>query len=363
MNGAKKKGRIIFDCDDVLRFTNEYAIWRLNKETGAKHDVNDISGWGLLGNELDQRLAYFSDEDFVRGIPFRPEAAAVMSALDEFDIIVATDIPKNCAAAQYESIITHLPVDPSNVIIGKRKDLFDADVIIDDNPNHLENARARYAVLFRQPWNSHITGIPTVSDLWEFKALIDILFGKDLLLKAGPKVIALVGPSASGKSTIADRLLEGGGFGKMVSYTTRKPRYPDEKCYHFVSRDTFLRMKKNGEFMETSTYMGELYGSTKVEVQRQLDKGKHVVAAIDINGSFAMKKHFPGRAVSFFVKRNKEKILHDLLGRDLSHEDTVKRILALDAECRNEVFCDQTIDNDSSIEKAVNSIREVLKTC
>ena len=60
-------------------------------------------------------------------------------------------------------------------------------------------------------------------------------------MKSRP-LILLVGKSGSGKTTVADYLEEHYGLKVLASYTTRKPRYEDEKSHTFVTKDDFNTM-------------------------------------------------------------------------------------------------------------------------
>ena len=69
-------------------------------------------------------------------------------------------------------------------------------------------------------------------------------------------MLILVGASASGKTEVANYLIEHYGLKKMVTYTTRKPRELEENgvAYHFVSLEEFEEILDNGEFIETVCY-------------------------------------------------------------------------------------------------------------
>ena len=62
-------------------------------------------------------------------------------------------------------------------------------------------------------------------------------------------------PSGAGKTSLVNALLAcNRQIDVSVSYTTRPPR-PGEvngKDYHFISREAFLSMAKNGDFLESA---------------------------------------------------------------------------------------------------------------
>lgn len=93
-----------------------------------------------------------------------------------------------------------------------------------------------------------------------------------------PKPLVLCGPSGSGKSTLVKRILEEfpDKFGFSISHTTRAPRpgEGDGIHYHFVSRVDFESGINNGEFIESATYGGNLYGTSKSAVRSVMEQGK-----------------------------------------------------------------------------------------
>jgi guanylate kinase len=81
----------------------------------------------------------------------------------------------------------------------------------------------------------------------------------------GPRPLILCGPSGSGKSTLIKKLMAEfkDVFGFSVSHTTRKPRpgETDGKEYHFVTREAMEQAIQNGEFVESATFSGNMYGT------------------------------------------------------------------------------------------------------
>jgi guanylate kinase len=90
-------------------------------------------------------------------------------------------------------------------------------------------------------------------------------------------LIVISAPSGTGKTTLCHKLLE--EFPNVefsVSYTTRKPR-PGEvngKDYWFVSREEFMKMVEEGDFLEWAEVYGNLYGTSRSQVLRPLTRGR-----------------------------------------------------------------------------------------
>ena len=99
----------------------------------------------------------------------------------------------------------------------------------------------------------------------EFEAILkDYSLPKPVLsLLKGMKLVLLVGPSAAGRNTIIDRLVENGGFIQIVSDTTRAPRFnngikeENGVVYWFRKEDEFLSGLKDHEFLEAEIIHGQ----------------------------------------------------------------------------------------------------------
>lgn len=82
-------------------------------------------------------------------------------------------------------------------------------------------------------------------------------------------LIALVGPSAVGKTYWANRLIEryAGRLRRVKNTTTRPPRnLADHDSYNFVSRQAFERGIVNSQFLEYDQYLDQYYGSSLADI-------------------------------------------------------------------------------------------------
>lgn len=81
----------------------------------------------------------------------------------------------------------------------------------------------------------------------------------------GPRPLIFCGPSGSGKSTLIKHLMSEftNQFGFSVSHTTRLPRAGEicGKDYHYVSRQEMEAGIAKGDFIESATYSGNMYGT------------------------------------------------------------------------------------------------------
>ncbi|GAB1863344.1 guanylate kinase [Camponotus japonicus] len=108
------------------------------------------------------------------------------------------------------------------------------------------------------------------------------------MIQKGPRPLVLCGPSGSGKSTLIKRLFDEfpDTFKFSVSHTTRNPRPGEEDGthYHFTNKEKMQEQIKNGEFIESATFSGNLYGTSKQAVEEVQRLGKICVLDIDIQG-------------------------------------------------------------------------------
>lgn len=350
----RKNFKVILDIDDVLLDCNEAAIRKLNAETGSNYTLEDITAWGILGNTLDQRLRYFQDPAFMGSLKPLDGAVEFVEALCKVaEVCICTSVTPECAGVRVQSILDHFPmIKANNIIIGNRKDLLKADVILDDGYHNLMNSEVRYPVLLRRPWNKGITGITSVSNYQEFLTLINIIKTNEYMVSpSNPKVVSLVGASGSGKNEIAKALLKTNQFKKVRSYTTRDHQ---NENYRFTPLSDFLQNKEM--FAETSSYMGEYFGTKKEDIDEVIESGKKAILVLDINGAIAMKRLYGNDALNIYVSRDKSECIKDILQRNLSIDETVDRISSLDAEKNNEDFCDISLEYFGDIEQTINEI-------
>jgi guanylate kinase len=123
-----------------------------------------------------------------------------------------------------------------------------------------------------------------------------------------PGVLFIVSShSGGGKTTLIKRAIEalqarGRKAYFSVSHTTRPvcPGEEDGRDYHFVDETEFDRMVQKGAFLEWARYAGNLYGTSRAEVEGRLSRGVDVFLDIEVQGAQQVKTAVPG-AVKIFV--------------------------------------------------------------
>ncbi len=135
-------------------------------------------------------------------------------------------------------------------------------------------------------------------------------------------MIILVGPSASGKTEIAKILTTKYGFKKFVTSTTRAPRVNEINGldYNFLTEDTFIKMRNNNEFIETTFYNNNYYGTEKKLIDDM------TVLIVESNGLIAFKLSQYKNIYSYFLNADEIERTERMRKRGDSEEEIHKRI-------------------------------------
>ena len=186
---AYKKLKIICDADDVLISCNEFALQLLSQSDGKDHQLSEITGWGILKKDIDQRMQYFDTPVFYSNQPALPGAREfLVSLMEKADVFIATAVYPKFMGERIQRIMELFPEFPmDHIIMGKRKDLFHADIMLDDGIHNLLESNCSLPVLFRQPWNQTASGMCNVDNYEDFLTLEDFMNGKNGKIKRKKK--------------------------------------------------------------------------------------------------------------------------------------------------------------------------------
>ncbi|MCM8763068.1 MAG: guanylate kinase [Candidatus Omnitrophica bacterium] len=121
-------------------------------------------------------------------------------------------------------------------------------------------------------------------------------------------IFVISGPSGSGKTTLVKKLFQDRFLKKVlarpISFTTRPRRKgeKDKRDYFFLKPEEFLRLRQAKKFLEWTRYLGYDYATSKDEISRQLNEGRHLVLCVDQRGAFKIKKLFPKNTRLVFIQ-------------------------------------------------------------
>lgn len=107
-------------------------------------------------------------------------------------------------------------------------------------------------------------------------------------------LIVLLGPTASGKTTI-EKKLEQTGMYRLRSYTTRLRKPGEaEDAYYFVKKEEFKKV----DLVESVLYKNSFFGLSREEVK--MAEAKDCVVTLDWNGAQQIKHRIPF-AITVFI--------------------------------------------------------------
>lgn len=179
------------------------------------------------------------------------------------------------------------------------------------------------------------------------------------------RVVVVSGPSGVGKTTVCERLVEGGGFARVITATTRAPRGGEQhgREYLFLSRDEFQAGIEAGRFLEHALVHGrDYYGTPRDQVEAALARGEHALLNIDVQGAAQLRAQ--GLPLKTFFLRPPEPWREALLARLARRGDTTpelveKRMQTATREMAQAERYDHQITNDD-LTRCVGEIRAHL---
>lgn len=135
-------------------------------------------------------------------------------------------------------------------------------------------------------------------------------------------MLILVGPSASGKTEIANVLTKKYGMKRMVTYTTRdmRPGEIDGISYRFIDKQEFLKKKANDDFVEDAVYNDNYYGTCKKDISNEK------IVILEPNGVNAFFEKMPNDVVIVLLKASEEIRRNRMILRGDSLEVINKRL-------------------------------------
>lgn len=345
------------DWDDVISPLNDCAIELANEEYHFEPPLTleDIDSWENTGRASVIKK-YYSDPRLYEMQQVSDQAKAFIRTLQTKGIVyIVTAVQAQFMSKRVEQIKTAFPDFPDeNIIMGFQKSVVQVDITLDDGPHNILKSSARFPVLMRRPWNRELTGLLAVHNYEEFFQLLDQIKSamiEDRVEPAPPCIVALVGPSGSGKNEITRKLCETGRFTVPRAYTTKSV---SDRIHTTITEEEFIRCRDT--FIETTRYAGYAYGTKWKDITELMNGGQYVVMPMDLSGAIAMKRHYP--TVIIFCKCKREQMIRSILEKEMDNHEKMLRLVSLENELKNAALCDYVIHTDRE-----DAVERILKIC
>ena len=183
-------------------------------------------------------------------------------------------------------------------------------------------------------------------------------------MKQKANLFVIAAPSGAGKTTLVKALLaHDPDLRFSVSYTTRQQRKNevDGRDYFFVDRDRFRDLQETGALLESALVFDNYYGTSRAQVEEQLELGHNVILEIDWQGARQVRESMPGCITVFILPPSRAALEHRLRSRRTDSDEVIARRLrdALSDMAHYDEF-DYIIINDE-LDQAIAELQAVLR--
>ena len=172
------------------------------------------------------------------------------------------------------------------------------------------------------------------------------------------------GPSGVGKDTILELIHEKNkDLQRSISLTTREQRQNeiDGVDYHFVSKDTFMKLVDANEVLEFAQYGQNYYGTPKAPVDKWLSEGKTVILKIEVQGAQKIRQIYPDAISIFLMPPSMEELESRIRNRGTEDENGIKeRLNIARKEIKHCVDYDFIVVNEDS-NRACDDVLDIIK--
>ena len=176
-------------------------------------------------------------------------------------------------------------------------------------------------------------------------------------------IFIISAPSGCGKTSLVRELCQTYSFlEQTVSYTTRDIRSGevDGQDYHFISKDEFIKNKKNNKFIESQNVYDNFYGTTYESINEILASGKDAILEIDYKGMLLIKSKIPSSQSIYILPPSVEELGKRLYNRGLDSDEVIeKRVSRAKDELKYAKFADYTVMNDNFAD-ATKSLKAII---
>ncbi|MDY6054139.1 MAG: guanylate kinase [Anaerovibrio sp.] len=173
------------------------------------------------------------------------------------------------------------------------------------------------------------------------------------------KIYALVGPYASGKNTLIEKLVDL-GINYIPVYSTGDPRNVKRtsNLVRYVSKTQFSQE----DWMVRVTYKGDYYGIKKTDLLDSLNNNKISITMLDQNGVKQVQKLMNGSVKTIYLMVDYVSLVDRMLARGLNNTDMKYHLEYAESNGEFNYWksANYIIKNTSTVESAYNQLMAIL---
>ena len=179
-------------------------------------------------------------------------------------------------------------------------------------------------------------------------------------------MICIIGKTASGKTSIVNKLVKLHNMKQIITYTSRPMRKNEKQdvTYHYISEYEFKQKILEGFFAEWKTYNTEFgvwyYGTALEDIEAADDNS--VIILTPAGYKDVIKRISKNKMTSIYIHADDSTILKRLKSRGDNEDEAVRRLNSdnIDFEgIENEVDCIIHNDVGTDINNVVNKIMRI----
>ena len=174
-------------------------------------------------------------------------------------------------------------------------------------------------------------------------------------------MLVIIGKTASGKTTLCEKMIKEYGFNPIITYTTRPMRKGEEegKTYHYITDEEFNKKIKEGFFAEYKEYTTNKgiwkYGSAKEDL---INSDKSSIIILTPSGVEDIRKKLPEIDMKIiYIYSNLSTIKRRLFYRKDNKDEIERRINSDNIDFKNaDILADKIVYNNDE-----NDLYEVIE--
>ncbi len=178
------------------------------------------------------------------------------------------------------------------------------------------------------------------------------------------KLVVITGPSAVGKTVLAQELVKWLPLKKVITTTIRQIRLNEKRGidYHFISSDRFKDLIDKDLLIEFIEFNGNYYGTQRKDMRRPILDGLVPMLVIDPSEALNIQKSNPDALVIFLKPESINILKKRLIKRGGSQDIINSRLIAAKSDMSKEsVFAYSLINKEGHLDETVKLTKKIIR--